>query len=193
MLKNSSLTFEERVCQWLLHRIGHKYATGGQKLEIRGEESPVDQLAKMLHSKSVPKGEEEIIAGCKELIQGLRTTHYVTNITLGASEYRIMSTGEYRKKLAEGGAFGIDTLAISATGEMIQTKKEATKCSKLRKMGIISENGQVEKTPQNEVVLSVQLQPITRLIRLPAVKSAMLSALDNYMKKAQVKQEGKSL
>ena len=178
----SGYNFEERVCQWLIQRIAHKCALANHRLDTRSEENPTDQLAKMLHTKTVSRIEDEIKVGCRDLVQGLRTTHYVTKIQLGATEYRVMSDGEYHKKIAQGGAFGMDTLATVALDQnMKQTKKEAGKCSQVRKIGIIGEDNKVTKGSQDEIVLVVEVQPITRLIRLPIVKAAINDALEKYM------------
>ena len=178
----SGYNFEERVCQWLIQRIAHKYAITNHRLDTRSEENPTNQLAKMLHVKTVSRIEEEIKAGCRDLVQGLRTTHYVTKMQLGATEYRVMSDGEYHKKVAQGGAFGMDTLATVALDQnMKQTKKEAGKCSQVRKIGVIGEDNKVTKGSQDEIVLAVEVQPITRLIRLPIVKAAINDALEKYM------------
>ena len=176
----SGYNFEERVCQWLIQRIAHKYAITNHRLDTRSEENPTDQLAKMLHTKTVSRIEDEIKVGCRDLVQGLRTTHYVTKIQLGATEYRVMSDGEYHKKVAQGGAFGMDTLATVALDQnMKQTKKEAGKCSQVRKIGVIGEDNKVTK--DGEIILVVEVQPITRLIRLPIVKAAINDALEKYM------------
>ena len=187
--QNSSLTFEDRVCLWLLHKIAHKCYLIGQRFEIKHDDSPTNQLMKLIQSsKSVIQVDDEIKAGCKELVQALRVTHYVTSIKLGAAEYRIMSDGEYQKQVAKGGAFGLDTIAEAATtgfANMKQTKKEANKMamkiSYIRKIGTIKEDNTVEKGSPGEVVLTVQVQPITRLIRLPTVKMALRDALEIYM------------
>ena len=176
----SGYNFEERVCQWLIQRIAHKCALANHKFEVRNEGSPTDQLAKMLHMKSINRIEEEIKAGCLDLVQGLRITHYVTKIQLGATEYRVMSDGEFHKKVAQGGAFGMDTLATVALDQnMKQTKKEAGKCSQVRKIGVIAEDNKVTK--EDEIILIVEVQPITRLIRLPIVKTGIKDALEKYM------------
>ena len=178
----SGYNFEERVCQWLIQRIAHKCALANHKFDVRNEGSPTDQLARMLHMKSINLIEEEIKAGCLDLVQGLRTTHYVTKMQLGATEYRVMSDGEYHKKVAQGGAFGMDTLATVALDQnMKQTKKEAGKCSQVRKIGVIGEDSKVTKGSQDEIVLIIEVQPITRLIRLPIVKAAINDALEKYM------------
>ena len=187
--QNSSLTFEDRVCLWLLHKIAHKCYLIGQRFEIKHDDSPTNQLMKLIQSsKSVIQVDDEIKAGCKEIVQALRVTHYVTSIKLGAAEYRIMSDGEYQKQVAKGGAFGLDIIAEAATtgfANMKQTKKEANKMamktSNVRKIGTIKEDNTVEKGSPEEVVLTVQVQPITRLIRLPAVKMALRDALEIYM------------
>ena len=183
--QNSSLTFEERLYHWMLQRIAHKCALIGQRIDIRNDENYADQLTKLLHSnKTLTRVDEEIKAGCREIVQSLRITHYVTSIRLGAAEYRVMSEGEYHKQLALGGAFGLDTLAVEATtGFTKQTKKEASRCSQLRKIGCIDENDKVEKGSEGETVLTLQVQPITRLIRVPAVKAAMIGAVENYMER----------
>lgn len=183
--QNSALTFEERLYHWLLQKIAHKCAMIGQRIDIRSDENYADQLTKLMHSnKTLTRVDEEIKAGCREIIQSLRITHYVTSIRLGAAEYRVMSEGEYHKQLALGGAFGLDSLAVEATtGFTKQTKKEAFRCSQLRKIGCIDENDKVEKGSEGETVLTLQVQPITRLIRVPAVKAALIGAVENYMER----------
>ena len=175
----SGNTFEERVSQWILHRLVHKSNVTLHRID----DSPVDQLVMLMESKIVPKIEEEIKSACQELVQSLRITHYVTGIQLGAAEYRIMSDGQYHKKMASEGAFGVDSLATAfSKTRMKLTKKEATKCSQLRQIGKIDqESDRVAKGTQDEVVLQVQIQPITRLIKLPVLKLALKGAVESYM------------
>jgi hypothetical protein len=196
--QNSALTFEERICYWLLHRIAHKCYQIGQRLEIRNDDSPAEQLTRLLHStKSLVKMEDEIKSGCKEIINALRVTHYITSIKLGAGEYRIMSDGEYHKQMARGGAFGLDMMAEASSNEFTdlkQSKKEATKMqfkvSHMRKIGRINEENKVEQGSPDEVVLMVKVQPITRLIRIPTVKRAMKVALEAYMERTAAAEGG---
>lgn len=181
--QNSSQTFEERVSQWLLHRIAHRFALAGQKCDFfRAEGSCMDRLAKLIHSKAIPKTEEYVKAGCKELIRGLRITHYVSSMKLGALEYRVISDGEYNKKLAKGGAFGLDAVVESCVKTPKRlSKKEASKCSQLRRLGMISKDDCVERKSSNETVISIEMQPIARLLRLPVIKLAIQDAVDEYM------------
>ena len=176
--QDSSQTFEERVCQWILHRLVRKCSVALSKTD----ENPIEQLAKIIQAnKAVPAIENEIKNGCQELVQNLRITHYVTGIQLGAAEYRIMSDGQFNKKMASEGAFGVDTLAINVSGKKNkQSKKEAMKCSQLRHIGKIDDD-RVAKGTQDEVVLQVQVQPITRLIKLPVLKLALKAALEKHM------------
>ena len=175
--QESGYTFEERVCKWMLHRLIRKCSITLQKTE----EGPIEQLAKLMESKIATNIEKEIKSGCLELVQSLRITHYVTGLQLGAAEYRIMSDGQYHKKIASKGAFGVDRLASTLSQNSTkQSKKEAMKCSELRKLGKIEDN-RVAKGTQDEVVLQVQVQPITRLIKLPVLKSALQTALEKHM------------
>ncbi len=175
--QTSGYTFEERVSQWLLHKLARKYNLPLSKMD----ESPVDYLAKVIHSKPAQNVESEIKAGCQELVQGLRVTHYVTGIQLGAVEYCVMSDGQYHKKIALEGAFGVDKLAtILSTQQMKLNKKESKKCSQLRHIGKI-ENDHIAKGTQDEAVLEIRVQPITRLIKLPILKSSLSTALEKYM------------
>ena len=176
--QNSGHTFEERVCQWILHRLVQVNGIVVHKID----DNPVDQLmAVLMHSKTISKLEDEIKTSCRDLIENLRVTHYVTGVQLGAAEYRIMSDGQYHKKIASEGAFGIDMVATaSSKNRMKLTKKEASKCSQLRQIGKI-ENDHVTKGTQDEVALQIQVQPITRLIKLPVLKSAFKTAIEKYM------------
>ena len=176
--QKSGHTFEERVCQWILHRLVQVSGIALHKID----DNPVDQLMTVLmHSKAISKLEDEIKASCRDLIESLRVTHYVTGLQLGAAEYRIMSDGQYHKKIASEGAFGVDILATAfSRNRMKLTKKEASKCSQLRQIGKI-ENDRIAKGTQDEVVLQVKVQPITRLIKLPVLKSALKTAIEKYM------------
>ncbi len=175
--QESGYTFEERVCRWMLHRLVRKSSATLQKTE----EGPIEQLARQMESKNAVAIEKEIKAGCLELVQCLRITHYVTGLQLGAAEYRIMSDGQYHKQIASKGAFGLDRLASSfSKNTEKQSKKETMKCSQPRKLGKI-EDDRVAKGTQDEVVLQVQVQPISRLIKLPVLKLALQAALEKYM------------
>lgn len=176
--QESGQTFEERLSLWLLHRLAQKCNVTLHKTD----ENPIEQLAKLVQSKAGSNFEKEIHAGCQDLVKSLRVTHYITGIQLGAAEYRIMSDGQYHKKMATTGAFGVDMLATGTleTTSTKQKKKDLMKCSQLRQLGGIEEN-RVAKGSHGEVVLQVQVQPITRLIKLPALKSALKAALEKYM------------
>ena len=175
--QSSGYTFEERVCQWHLHRLAQRCNLPLHKMD----ENPVDQLAKLIYSRPSQNIDNEIKVGCQELVQGLRVTHYVTGLQLGAVDYRIMSDSHYHKKMASEGAFGIDKLAtIFSKQDTKLTNRESRKCSQLRQIGKI-ENDRVAKGTQDEAVLQIQVQPITRLIKLPVLKSALKTAIEKYM------------
>ena len=172
------MSFEDRLCEWLYHRIAvRRYQADGQKIDFIDTESPTEQLAKLLHTKAVQGAEEVVKECCKEFIQCLRITHYVSNIKLGAAQYCVMGDGEYRKKMATVGAFGLDKLVASVT----PSPKASRKSSNMRKIGFISASGRVECNSQHEAVLSITVLPITRLVRLPVVKTALQSAMKSYM------------
>ena len=180
--QSSHLAFEERLSEWICQRIARKqYLLDGQRMELCDSESPTDRLAKMLHVKSVQGVEKEVMDGCKELVEGLRVTHYVSSIKLGAAQYCVMSDGEYRKKLANAGAFGLDAIAEAITPSQ-SSSNGSRKASNMRRLGFISGNGRVERGSQNEAVLEFTAVPITRLIRLPALKAALKDAVKKYMK-----------
>lgn len=186
--QNSHLTFEERVSEWICHRIARKqYLLDGRRVELSNCDSPTDQLAKLLHAKALQRVEDEVSKGCKELIEGLRVTHYISSIKLGAAQYCVMSDGEYHKKMARAGAFGLDAIVESITTP--QSPSSSKKTSNTRQLGFIKSNGRVERGSENESVLEFTVQPITRLIRLPVLKSALQQAVKLYMK-ATVDPEG---
>ena len=182
--QNSSLTFEERVSLWILHRIAHRFALAGQKCDFFRSDggSPMDRLAKLIQSKAISKTEEYVKAGCKDLIQGLRITHYVSSMKLGALEYRVISEGEYQKQMAKGGAFGLDAAVENCVKtSRRQSKRESKKISQVRKLGNIDKDGHVERKSSDETVISVEVQPIARLFRLPPLKLAIQDAVDEFM------------
>lgn len=172
--QQSGLTFEERVCQWILHRLAQKC---GIALYKTADESSTDRLAKVLQAKAAQGIENEIKSSCLELIQNLKVTHYVTGIQLGAMDYRILSDSEYHKKLATEGAFGVDKLANVLSTQQMKLNKR--KCSELRKIGKIDDDHRVSK--DDETVLQIRVQPIIRLIKLPILKSALTAAISKYM------------
>lgn len=142
----------------------------------------MDRLAKLIQSKAISKTEEYVKAGCKELIHGLRITHYVSSMKLGALEYRVVSEGEFQKQLAKGGAFGLDAaVEFCVKTPKRQSKRDTRKFSQLRKLGNINKDGRVERRSSDESVISVEVQPIARLFRLPALKLAIQDAVDEYM------------
>ena len=150
-----SMTFEERLCKWILERVIHRNELRAmQSMMSTGNTSPttsnvlditapIESIGKFIHICSHEQ-RKEVVKDCKDFVYIFRITHYVSAIELGAAEYRIMSEEEYTTRVRTGGSFGFEAVANAAVKEKAEWRK-TKKASDLKRIGLIKPDGTVER------------------------------------------------
>ena len=183
-----SLTFEERLCSWILERVIHRaelramqsaVSKGEPPVELVPDVSvPVEALGRFIQECTHDE-RKEIVKDCKDFVYHFRITHYVCAIELGAAEYRVMSEEEYETRVGMGGSFGFEAIANAAVKETARWKK-TKRASDLKRIGLIKPDGTVERGSYGEAVVGIQIQPLSSLVKIRYVQLALQQALLNY-------------
>ena len=178
---NHKLTFEERLSKWILdHLKSRKLA----KLEEEEGDSvedanPVDKMIALADSNTVTR--KDLRPLCHDFVAATCITHYVCAIELGASKYKMMSEEEVQTRIKTTGKVGVSSAAsISASQQGSFSKKNKEKS--MTKVGVIRENGRVERGTSEEAVVGVKFQPLSSVVvRCNVLKKALESALQWYI------------
>ena len=205
-VEGKDLTFEERLCRWILERVE-------QRAELKAIQSLVNKGASLkeevpVHSPPVfekqivlPQGEpdlsnpiellgrfiqdctheerKQVVNDCKDFVHHFRITHYVCAVELGAAEYRVMSEEEYETRIGVGGSFGFEALANAAVKDSVRWKT-TKKASELKRIGLIKADGTVERGSYEEAVVGIQIQPISSLVKIGYLQLALQQVLVEY-------------
>ena len=185
------LTFEERLCRWILERAMHRAELRAIKavvdkggVELKPSllpddlSAPVKSIGKFIQECTHDE-RKEIVTDCKDFVYNFRITHYVSAIELGAAEYRVMSEEEYETRVGMGGSFGFEAVANAAVKETARWKK-TKRASDLKRIGLIKPDGTVERGSYGEAVVGIQIQPISSLVKIRYLQLALQQALLNY-------------
>ena len=125
----------------------------------------------------------ESILLCKQFIQYLHVTHYVTSITLGAAEYERMTENEYLKKMKLSGTFGLDNF-VSSRLKASKRSHTAKRTYNFWTIGTIEGEGKCGHVPhsiENEAVIKVETKPIHHLVRDPLLGNVLRAAVQEYI------------
>ena len=206
IVEDGNLTFEERLCRWILERVEQRaelkalqslVSTGvSLKEEVpdhspplfdkqivlpQGEPNlpnPIEQLGKFIQD-CTHEERKQVVNDCKDFVHHFRITHYVSAIELGAAEYRVMSEEEYETRIGVGGSFGVEALANAAVKESVRWKT-TKKASDLKRIGLIKPDGTVERGSYGEAVVGIQIQPISSLVKIRYLQLALQQVLVEY-------------
>lgn len=169
-------TFEEGLSEWLLNTRG----------ELKAEKNGncIQLLANyMLMAKKEDLA--SIVKDCFEFIRFYGVTHYVSAITLGASEHTVMTEAKYSKMLSEG--FDISASSIGSANQKLTIKsKSSSNTTNMQHIGKITD-GTVERGSTDEAVIGVKILPVHSLIiKNRFLFLAMNKALVEYMEDKSV-------
>lgn len=152
--------FEEVISQWILKRI---YDRGGKiepkQLQMKGKAISV------LNDYLLQAKKEEaalIVEDCTEFIRFYGVTHYVSSITLGASQHTVLTESEYSRMVSEG--FNVSASQIGSVKQKLTIKSKTSKNSmNMRSLGKVVD-GKVQRSSNDEAVIGVSILPIHSLI-----------------------------
>ena len=188
VLDEANMTFEERLCMWILERVIHRSELRAmhamidkstQSPEVVPDlSSPIESLGKYIQMCNHEE-RKEIVGDCKNFVYHFRITHYVSAIELGAAEYRVMSEDEYVTRIGMGGSFGVEAIANAAVKEKASWKK-TKRASDLKRIGLIKQDGTVERGSYGEAVVGIQVQPISSLVKIRYLGLALQQGLLEY-------------
>ena len=189
--QQSILTFEERLAQWLVQRIGaerpiHKLKVNALE-RSEGRASSAIQLSPRESLESLAtiidrddQSELKILAdGCREFVNHFRITHYVSSIDIGAAEYYVLTEEEYLSKVGTSGSFGIEKL-VNAAFEGGAKFEKSIKISNRRSIGKIDQKA-VKRGSYEEAVIGYKIRPVTDLIRLQFLREELKKALLQFV------------
>ena len=197
-------TFEERLRKWVDKRkvtegvherrgpdaTPHDTTPAQTTHHVITDSSPTQIISPVAAAPSpAEKLDKALVEACKKFVYHFHITHYVSAIELGAYEYRVMSEAEFHNRVQAKGSFGVEALAKAAVTETI-SRRRRKKTSELKKIGLISKNGTVERGTYGEAVVGIQIQPISNLVRQPSLHAALRKALLDYTEN-QTKSSGK--
>ena len=188
VVDEANMTFEERLYKWILERVIHRsdlkamHAMIDESMqppvEVPDLSFPIESLGRYIQLCSHEE-RKEVVRDCKDFVYLFRITHYVSAIELGASEYRVMSEDEYETRVGMGGSFGVEAIANAAVKEKTSWKK-TKRASDLKRIGLIKQDGTVERGSYGEAVVGIQVQPISSLVKIRYLGLALQQALLEY-------------
>jgi hypothetical protein len=190
LLDEGNMTFDERLCKWILERVIHRSELRAMQSmmstdkaspppsDIPDTTAPIESLGKYIQVCSHEQ-RKEVVKDCKDFVYHFRITHYVSAIELGAAEYRVMSEDEYKTRVGLGGSFGFEAVANAAVKEKAEWKK-TKRASDLKRIGLIKPDGTVERGSYGEAVVGIQVQPISSLVKIRYLQLALQQALLEY-------------
>ena len=183
---HGQLTFEQRLAEWILERILQRWEENVQTDEVNVQVKkpdiagidPITDITTYLRTAS-PDEKKSVYNDCRNFVRHFRITHYVSGISLGASQYRVMSENEYFKKVSAGGTLGLEAVG-KLVGSESHSKKTTFKASDTRQIGKII-NDKVERGSYDEAVVGIKIQPIHTLVKLRYLHLALRRALLDYV------------
>ena len=185
----SGSSFEARLAKWIMVRVIHRkridelnLISSGQpvpreRFSITGK--PLRDLANFIHC-STNEERKAIVKDCQAFVYHFRITHYVSDVQLGASEYRVLDESEYFLQAGASGTLGIDGIANAALSSKYSNKL-TNKASETKTIGKIAKDGTVGRGSYSEAVVGVKFRPITSLVTLRYLYLALRKALLDYM------------
>ena len=178
---NHKPTFEERLSKWILDQLKSRKLAKLEEEEGDSAEdaNPVDKMIALTDSNKVTR--KDLRPLCHDFVAATCITHYVCAIELGASKYKTMSEEEVQTRIKTTGKVGVSSAAsISASQQGSFSKKNKEKS--MTKVGVIRENGRVERGTCEEAVVGVKFQPLSSVVvRCNVLKKALESALQWYI------------
>ena len=185
-----SMTFEERLCKWILERVIHRSELQAMQSMMTTDKAspppsdipditaPIKSIGKYIQVCTHDQ-RKEVVKDCKDFVYHFRITHYVSAIELGAAEYRVMSEDEYTTRVRMGGSFGFEAVANAAVKEKAEWRK-TKRASDLKRIGLIKPDGTVERGSYGEAVVGIKVQPISSLVKIRYLQLALQQALLEY-------------
>ena len=179
---------EHNLAVWLLAHLmdGQKHGTIPPKPDIRKikGKTPLEKLAAYVIGIPGVTSEAQVALteACRTFMFEFGITHYVSSIQLGALKYSVECRQTQTTEKGIGGNIGAGSKAsVSASTDVTSETFQST--SREQEIGHFNEDGVVRRDTSDEAVIGFQLQPISKLIRLPVVQTSMVAAIRLYLQR----------
>lgn len=165
-------TFEERLRNWLTHRLvdrGYKSTLNLQELICEDDKYGI---------------KEDV----KHFVQHFGVTHYVSSIELGALEYSVLTQKEYHQKAKMGANASLDALVhggLQTSAKVTKTSILTKKVSEEKKIGKITHDDESKckvVRRKDEAVIGCEVVPIITLVKNPYLQEIVATSVKEYIK-----------
>ncbi len=157
-------TFEEILSEWILKRIEDRGMLKKESIAEGSELVKPSSIAVLNNYVSTASKEDlaKVVNDCKEFVRFFGITHYVSSITLGASEHIVMSETNYSALVKEKSSVKVTPFA-SAEQQMTLTSKYLDQKKLSKYIGKITDE-QVKRGSYDECVIQIDIQPVQFLV-----------------------------
>ncbi len=182
-LNASQFTFEQCLSHWIVESLLDDEAAGVE--EPDPGDNPNQVLAKII--LNWPGGITGVRAmlkqKCSEFIEKYSITHYVSGIDMGAAQYQVISEEQYVREFGVKNSLEI----LKVVNQVVSFKSKSTRkalSSQLTEIGRFQGNT-VKRGTTDEAVVGVTFQPISALITLRVLRSALQTTIRHYIEDQQ--------
>ena len=178
-----SPTFQRCLSQWIIEALLDEEADGVE--EPDPNDDPNQALAQII--LNWPKGVADVRAmlkqKCSKFIEKYSITHYVSGIDLGASQYQVISEEQYVKEFGVKNSLEI----LKVVNQVVSFKSKSTKKARFSRLTEIGrfDGNTVKRGTTDEAVVGVTFQPISALVSIRVLKSALQTAIKSYIEDQQ--------
>ena len=179
-----SPSFEENLSRWIWKQMCHRNTN--KKPQELAEKSAISLLADYMQNSS--KDEVTmIVEDCSDFVNSFGVTHYVSSITLGASEHAVESKSKRTRTVKQGSSVSIPMIASAEESSSVKSKFSKS-TSRTQYLGKIVDK-RVERGSSNEAVVDVKILPIYSLIsNNQFVYLALYKAIADYIEDRTLQQ-----
>lgn len=188
------LTFEERMCKWILTEIKHVLKVRQMVVDSedekksahkKGPTSIVEEFAKFFEDRWESLG-SEVDQLCLKFINYFHITHYVSAIQLGAVEYKVMENEEYTRKFGSKAQVEVEKVAELDFSTSLEWK-QVTRNKTWSQIGVMTEypKGRIVVHREDEAVIGAQIKPLSKLISHEKLRMSLERALRMFMDSMQ--------
>ena len=171
--------FEQRLSLWIIESLIDEEVEGFDT--IKPTDNPTWVLANFIFKwPGDVNGVKDLLQRkCRQFVNHFDVTHYVSGIDLGASQYEVLSEEKYQEELGLKNKLEILQLVSIAT-ESRRKSIRGKKSSRTTEIGRFDGNS-VHRGTTDEAVVGVVFQPISALIKVKVLRTALQKAIQNYI------------
>lgn len=169
--------FEQRLALWILESLVDDEYEG---LAFDTSDDPIGVLANLIFKHEDVRVLKQLLRRkCREFVNHFLITHYVSGIDLGASVYDVLSEEQYKQQIGLKNKLEILQL-VSTTTERKSTSLRKKKSSQTTEIGRF-DGKTVRRGTTDEAVVTVVFQPISALIKVRVLRTALQKAIKDYI------------